>query len=457
MATTETTKLKEDALQEQPIETQATPVQATQEEINQAQPEDQAPVEEPVDTNIEDTEVPVDDTVNEDPMFTPPAPGYVPAGWVKIEDLASAVAQATGDTEVAEVAPDVQTPAVNPQEETAATVPAQQTVEEPLVQESLENSYEDRMTEADEAEEDLRGKSMQYCLDKALGLGEFAESNKRVREAEEGLLDDIEDDVEESEYEESEYDPEEDEQVKALVGAPEGDEEGVEGEDIDDEEDEEEDDSLYDKVVDKVREDTKEDENLLDALKDYYDNADAYADNPLKDMVDKLIAANFGAEFVPTDTVDVDESAVNEAPINESVSNLRPRFRGGNIKRNVPRARESYEGFLPAGSEHFANEEDLVRSYENTAAARRRAIANFREAMRAKKSENCVREDDEETYREGVARVSNRFREALRSSSSLENMSESNSNSWNVRRFEERAAEKEQLSFKDLLAKGFLG
>lgn len=110
------TKLNEDQLvNETPI--QAQPIPATQSEIAQAT--NQAPVaQDPFTTNpevapevIEDVATttpevtPTDTSAPADP-FTPPAPGMIPSGWINPEDLAAAVAQATGDVEAAQTAPD---------------------------------------------------------------------------------------------------------------------------------------------------------------------------------------------------------------------------------------------------------------------------------------------------------------------------------------------------------------
>lgn len=169
--TEEALKLKEEALQEQPIQDAApAPTPATGEEVAQAQadlaadPNAQAPAEEaPVEETAPVEEAPVEAAPQEDPMFTPPAPGYVPAGWVKIEDLASAVAQATGDTIPAETAPDTQAIQNGAEEEAVATTPTAAT-EEPLVQgggevqqaqpevqqESVEEHKEERIRETNE-------------------------------------------------------------------------------------------------------------------------------------------------------------------------------------------------------------------------------------------------------------------------------------------------------------------
>lgn len=154
--TEEALKLKEEALQEQPIQDVApAPTPATGEEVAQAQADltaDSTPA--PIDdAPIED--VPAEEAApQDDPMFTPPAPGYVPAGWVKIEDLASAVAQATGDTVPAETAPDTQAMQSPAENETVAPTTPTAVTEEPLVQgdeeiqqpqqqfESMENNRE---------------------------------------------------------------------------------------------------------------------------------------------------------------------------------------------------------------------------------------------------------------------------------------------------------------------------
>lgn len=111
------TKLNEDQLvNETPI--QAQPIPATQSEIAQATAT-QAPIaQDPFTANpevapeaIEDVATttpevtPTDTSAPADP-FTPPAPGMIPSGWINPEDLAAAVAQATGDVEAAQTAPD---------------------------------------------------------------------------------------------------------------------------------------------------------------------------------------------------------------------------------------------------------------------------------------------------------------------------------------------------------------
>ena len=96
-------KLTEEALNE--VGT-AQPVPATPQEVAAATPaETAAPAtEEPVDV-VATPQAPADDSPAMDPL-SPPAEGMVPTGWAYPEDLAAAVAMATGDVEAAGTAAD---------------------------------------------------------------------------------------------------------------------------------------------------------------------------------------------------------------------------------------------------------------------------------------------------------------------------------------------------------------
>lgn len=113
------TKLNEDQLvNETPI--QAQPIPATQSEIAQATAQTPVTAQDPFTTNSEPVVAPeaIDDVATTTPEvtptdtsapadpFVPPAPGMIPSGWINPEDLAAAVAQATGDVEAAQTAPD---------------------------------------------------------------------------------------------------------------------------------------------------------------------------------------------------------------------------------------------------------------------------------------------------------------------------------------------------------------
>ena len=101
-------KLTEEALNE--VGT-AQPVPATSQEVAAATPATTAPStpaapaqEDPVDV-VATPQVPADDSPAIDPL-APPAEGMVPTGWAYPEDLAAAVAMATGDVEAAGTAAD---------------------------------------------------------------------------------------------------------------------------------------------------------------------------------------------------------------------------------------------------------------------------------------------------------------------------------------------------------------
>ena len=84
-------RMKEEALTDvnTPV---AAPVQASQSEIVSA-------------TDPTQEVTPTAPSIPSDP-YTPPAPGMIPSGWIRPEDLAAAVAMETGDVQAAQTAPD---------------------------------------------------------------------------------------------------------------------------------------------------------------------------------------------------------------------------------------------------------------------------------------------------------------------------------------------------------------
>lgn len=88
-------------------------------------------------------------------------------------------------------------------------------------------------------------------------------------------------------------------------------------------------------------------------------------------------------------------------------------------------------------------EDNLVEAYEATAAAKRRALAKFRESLRTSKA----------------APVANpRIREALNSGTRVTFKKDSNDEgSWENNRFSEKCEKLERLDYKSLLRSGFLG
>lgn len=98
---------------------------------------------------------------------------------------------------------------------------------------------------------------------------------------------------------------------------------------------------------------------------------------------------------------------------------------------------EDYEAVkYPAGYTGEAEDnENLVKAYESSSAARRRAYSEFRKSMSTSNP---------------------RFKEALRATSRI-TKSDSSEDSWNSNRFEEKYEERSQLDFAAMLKNGFLG
>lgn len=495
---TKTAKLTEDVLQEQPLDQTQTPAptQATPEEVNQASADLSDPAltnPDIMDPDVTDptNEVPTDASTEvptqEDPMFTPPAPGYVPAGWVKIEDLASAVAQATGDVTVAETAPDAQTPTTTPETETAPVNPSeavteplvqqsevpQQTQPQQPVQESVENTKERLTEDIDLANAGNTEESSSEGV--SISSEDKLEESKKLKEemildgegVAEPMKEDIfEDSVEEDTLEDTTEDlPEDEDDLDEDYEFPEDVEMDEEEEDFltkitsflddvkEDAEDKMED---AEDEVEKAADSFENTSEFLRSLLDDDDNNDNLNDSDeddFNDEEDDLEMGDSDDDFEDdSDEDDFDdeeeEDDMGEDAYDESYKNSRPHMREGS----------RYNSFLPAGSEHFAADDNIVKSYEESSAARRRAIANFRASLK----ENKVR-DAQLRRRNSVPK--NRFSEALRgedlrdSYRNRESFKENNPNpnSWGNSNILNKYDESETLSWKELLNKGFLG
>lgn len=503
----EKVKLSEEALQEQPIDMGVAPVQADSTEVAQAQ--DAIPANTPVEgvgTNEEDS---VNSTEEEkdQALFTPPAKGYVPAGWIKIEDLATAVAQSTGDVEAASISPDVQSqeegveegdyipnnPASSTVEEGSTEEPIQaESTEEPLVQESKKVS--NRINEAEgkryhfyeiyfgspKVEENDFEKSfpgpveaLQYAVAHSCGFDTFAEFEPHKDEY------DIPDNMDLNKM---------DDLVKVLYG-----EDCLSGtsdspsvicivdvaEDCaifaDTESMYEYDRDLYSEYV----EDLGEDGNFgYEDVDDYRAPRDFMKFESKRRIKNSLKESDEDEEEDPY--TDEDEG---EDPYKENIERIPVSFKSSSrftkasssLRKPSLKVKESYEGFLPAGSEHFADaededsdaededsmeDEDLVRAYEESVARRRREIAEFRKGAAKRRRERVSERRVGDYFREESP---TQFREALRGSSRLMSNNEepststsSTSTSWSNNRLEEKRME-QQWSFKELLAKGWLG
>lgn len=503
---TKTAKLTEDVLQEQPLDQTQTPAptQATPEEVNQASADLTDPtLTDPNDVGVEDAsledlanEVPaVENTpTTEDPMFTPPAPGYVPAGWVKIEDLASAVAQATGDVTAAETAPDAQTPAATPEMETAPVTPSE-AVTEPLVQqpqqpvqtqqpvqESTKNLRERLnedvdLTNAGNTEEVPTQDANTASVVNDTKLEESKKLNEEM----------VMNDEEEGEEPLDEPASEPEEETTEVSEPEESIEDTVEDENTSDEKMSREDEGEEYELPEEVPLD-EEEEDFLTRITSFLDDIKDDAEDKMEDAEDEVEEAadsfESTSEFLrsllsndddfegpedeedPEDDLemessdDYDDSEEDEEDIDdEEEDDMGEDAYDESYRHSNPHVRESvkYNSFLPAGSEHFAAEDNIVKSYEESSAAKRRAIANFRASLKENRSR------DSQLRRESsISR--NRFGEALRGENLRESYREretlkesSNSNSWGNKNILNKYEESETLSWKELLNKGFLG
>lgn len=453
--------LNEEELTEQPaLETQPQPVPATTEEVSQAQeaPVDEAPIE----------DVPAEEPAATSAMFTPPAEGYVPAGWVKIEDLASAVAQVTGDLEAASTSPDVQPSAIA---DTEATIPAaaEEPEEEPLVQESAKANK----STLNEVRANAKDHKFAFLICDGNGAasrgGEpdhFYTSECVAENLKSALLQilpdmlgyDLDEDFDDEELEDmtgdellSTYS----EEVDLGDGSPWIDAVMRDGKVIEDtgiiesmigDED-------YSFDIDPVdaelwgielpEDDDEDDEDFEESIKRINHKS-------FKDLRESEGGRDFDAMVAEINgNVDLDEDLDEDD--DEDFDTMAERINNRSSKRTI---REHYDGYLPAGSEHFANDDNLVQSYAEAAASRRKAIRDFRESLKAKRSADLRGRRINDVVEPEVT-VDPRFKEALKSSSRIEESANTNSKSWSANRFQERAEDK--LSWKELLAKGFLG
>lgn len=484
-------RFREAELQEDPETQNVQPVPAAQEEVDAAANETNAAPQEPQEDALVDEETPATETSTQEDgsedqnpdlvasegvsgdapeeeevpqeenqpeetaepvaepdqaMFTPPAEGYVPSGWVKIEDLAAAVAQVTGDAEVASTAPDTQSAIVNGKTlNTEATNPTEFPEEGSPEDQPIEESKKSKGRKFEEAEEDVPE-------------GEEGSPEENIPEEDEGEdLSEEEEDAKSDEEDDLEDDTEEDDAVDAvdqmLAEPTEEDADLLRKVDsfINDIQDDAE------NWKDEVEKDQDEFEDHVGKASDSLANSSEFLrglledprdeDDDLEDDEDIDDEDDLGDEdFEDEEDLDEDEDFDDEDEDGDDLDDeedqyVESRRRHFNSSRNM---KESYEGFLPAGSEHFQDEDNLVESYKRTAAARRHAIAKFRESIK-KRSSNYERDN------------SRNFSEALRAPRSVFRENSHDSRAWSSNRFEEKFEEKQKLNYKELLENGFLG
>ena len=444
-------KLTEEALNE--VGT-AQPVPATPQEVAAATPaETAAPAtEEPVDV-VATPQVPADDSPAIDPL-APPAEGMVPTGWAYPEDLAAAVAMATGDVEAAGTAAD-------------ATV-----TDQPLVSEEPVEGTEP-VSVAPKTTDELSMEEKQLVM-------EFRK--KKLQEADETMLeapletlpsDDVmvdassdEDIVSAGEGETAE--PSIDmSAILASVDAVFGDEEeeceeceeAALGEDEECEECEGEEDSVgkvsntlnkLSQVLDQLNATDSDDvENMTDEDTDItksevdkaFDFLSALEDNIFNDEEDTDEDEGFeeeeDAESVDEVKDPIEDSAEEftfSSAIKEAI-----KYPAGSAPKASAIASSSDKSVSEEAPAEDENEEDLVRSYEKKSRARREAFVNFRDSLIQKRKEGS------------------RFNEALNSGSEASEEASKNSKAWVNNTFIAKYNESKKLNWKDLFDKGLLG
>lgn len=444
-------KLTEEALNE--VGT-AQPVPATPQEVAAATPaETAAPAtEEPVDV-VATPQVPADDSPAIDPL-APPAEGMVPTGWAYPEDLAAAVAMATGDVEAAGTAAD-------------ATVTDQPLVSEEPVEGAEPVSVAPKTTDELSMEEkqlvmEFRKKKLQEADETML------EAPLETLPSDDMMVDAPSDEDIVSAREEEITEPSIDmsailASVDAVFGDEEEDceecEEAALGEDEECEECKGEEGSVekvsntlnkLSQVLDQLNATDSDDvENMADEDTDItksevdkaFDFLSALEDNIFNDEEDTDEDEGFEEEE--------DDESVDEVkdPIEDSAEEFTfssaikeaIKYPAGSAPKASAIASSSDKSVSEEAPAEDENEEDLVRSYEKKSRARREAFVNFRDSLIQKRKEGS------------------RFNEALNSGSEASEEASKNSKAWVNNTFIAKYNESKKLNWKDLFDKGLLG
>ena len=444
-------KLTEEALNE--VGT-AQPVPATPQEVAAATPaETAAPAtEEPVDV-VATPQAPADDSPAMDPL-SPPAEGMVPTGWAYPEDLAAAVAMATGDVEAAGTAADATVtdqPLVSeePVEGTEPVSVAPKTTDELSMEEKqlVMEFRKKKLQEADEAmleapletlpSDDMIADASSDENSASVGEEEMAEPSidmSAILASVDAVFGDEEEECEECE--------------EAALGEDEECEECEEGEDS----------------VGKVSNTLNKLSQVLDQLNTTdSDDVEGMADESTditKSEVDKafdFLSALEDNIFNDEEDIDEDEGfeeeeddeSVDEAedPIEDSAEEFTfssaikeaIKYPAGSAPKASAIASSSDKSASEEAPAEGEYEEDLVRSYEKKSRARREAFVNFRDSLIQKRKEGS------------------RFNEALNSGSEASEEASKNSKAWVNNTFIAKYNESKKLNWKDLFDKGLLG
>lgn len=418
----------------------ADPIQAAPEEV----PAAPAPVE----------STPAETTTAESPVadsFTPPAPGMVPSGWVRPEDLANvvtaaqdeqdAVVQTSGDAETAQAVEVPEMPAGSEiaQPEATAT-PVQESIlpkdgerktpvsaeeevaqEEELAKKAMKESEEDHEDEEDSSDDDV--------------------SENLADEGEEISADNVEDEDENTpdiadmfdnsnilDKLEAFFDNKDKEEVADLASALHSSANFLdyllgdsceECDDVEDSDDEEaSDDEDYDPILGDDSFENEED--------------DAEEDEDSEDEEEESLEE---AERIPFEKKHCD------APHDKTV-----RLRIGEQVKYPAGSRPEASEIANARRAEQVKEENLVRSYEEKVQARKEAIARVRENIKKNRNINAAASLKESHI--------DRFDEALRGRGVSKDSESVSSSSWENNKFIDRYTESEKFNFRKMLEDG---
>ena len=448
-------KLTEEALNE--VGT-AQPVPATPQEVAAATPaETAAPAtEEPVDV-VATPQVPADDSPAIDPL-APPAEGMVPTGWAYPEDLAAAVAMATGDVEAAGTAADATVtdqPLVSeePVEGAEPVSVAPKTTDELSMEEKqlVMEFRKKKLQEADEtmleapletlpsddvmvdasSDEDIvsagEGETAEPSIDMSAILASvdavFGDEEEECEECEEAALGEDEECEECKEEEEAEEGSVE--KVSNTLNKLSQVLDQLNATDSDDVE------NMTDEDTDITKSEVDKAFDFLSALEDniFNDEEDTDEDEGFEEEED--------AESVDEVKDPIEDSAEEftfSSAIKEAI-----KYPAGSAPKASAIASSSDKSVSEEAPAEDENEEDLVRSYEKKSRARREAFVNFRDSLIQKRKEGS------------------RFNEALNSGSEASEEASKNSKAWVNNTFIAKYNESKKLNWKDLFDKGLLG
>ena len=451
----------------------AQPVPATAQEVAAATPatpvEATNPAPEETVSVTATPQVAAGDSPDSDPL-TPPAEGMVPTGWAYPEDLAAAIAMATGDVEPAGTAADAavtEQPLVT-DEPGEGTVPANVPVDVAAPKNEGDLTMEEKQMllafrkrkfkeelEADGDEsvefanpfEAFADETASEALPEAPASFDEVADTEKEEEAETINIDDILASID-AVFGESELDGEacEEDCKEECEECEEGcDEECDKQASVENVAD------TFDTLSSVLKNLSTDEEAGVKAGEDVDVTKDEITDafSFLSALEDNLFYneeenSEEEGDLEAEETEDAEESSSDEFSIKESNGIKYPAGsapKSSAIVSSVaatknPSSEESTDADKEVDDDY---EEDLVRSYEKKSRARREAFLEFRKSMIQRRKEGS------------------KFNEALNTSSTASNDSSSNKKAWSNNTFIEKYNESRKLNWRELFDKGLLG